>query len=258
MSAAQQVLRVSVEGDVVIAELSRPEARNALNRALIHELRELIDALDRDPPGACIITGAGSAFCAGGDLKERRAMDPHAVRRVRAEIVDLFTHLGRSPIPLVAALNGAARGGGFELALASDFIVAAQGVEMGLPEVDLGIIPGGGGTQNLVRIAGVPLAREMILLGRLLSADEAHTAGLVHQVVSANELITAAMRLAELLAAKPRVAMRQARTAIADAWGFDIGTALRRENELYDACINDPARLDALDQFASSNRSDNP
>jgi enoyl-CoA hydratase/carnithine racemase len=252
--SSPELIQRTIHGDVVVAHICRPEARNALNRALIQKLHQLVRDLNDANAGACVITAAGPVFCAGGDLKERRAMTDGEVRAVRDDIVELFTALGRSNVPIVAAVNGAARGGGFELALACDFIIAAHDATFALPEVDLGIIPGGGGTQHLVRIAGLPLAREVVLLGRVLTADEAHEARLVHQVVALDLLTATATELAQQLARKPRVALQQARTAIADAWGYEISAALRRENDLYTVCIAEPARRTALDAFAAGTR----
>lgn len=248
---SEETLRTSVEDDVLVVTLSRPEARNALDHRMVRELETLAHRLWNERPGACIITGQDPAFCAGGDLKERRASTPTQVRQIRRDIVAMFTALARQPVPLIAAVNGPARGGGFELALACDFIVAAETATFALPEVDLGIIPAGGGTQNLVRVGGLPLARAVILLGDALSAEQAHGHGLVRSVVPRPELDATAMDLARHLAAKPKVSMRQGREAIAAAWGYDIGAALSHENDLYDPCIDDPERTAALDRFAN-------
>jgi enoyl-CoA hydratase/carnithine racemase len=245
------VLDVTERDGVLVATMSRPEARNALNWNMVLAFHELAHRLWDERPGACVITGAGPAFCAGGDLKERRSLTATEVRHLRRDIVTMFTALGRAPVPLIASVNGHARGGGFELALACDFIVSAQDAVFGLPEVDLGIIPAGGGTQNLVRVGGLNLARQVILLGRPLSAREAHRIGLVHSVVPGSELVTATYELADRLAAKPRLALQQAKAAINAAWGYEIGAALHYENDLYDPCIDDPERSAALDRFAS-------
>jgi enoyl-CoA hydratase/carnithine racemase len=250
MGDADEVLRTSGDGRVLIATMSRPAARNALNHAMVLAFRQLAHRLWDERPGACIITGIDPAFCAGGDLKERRAITTTQVRHLRRDIVGMFTELARQPVPLIAAVNGAARGGGFELALACDVIVAAEEVTFALPEVDLGIIPAGGGTQNLVRVGGLPLARRMILLGDALTAHEAMAIGLVRSVLPRDELDGAALEVAHLLASKPALAVRQAREAIAAAWGYDIGAALAYENDLYDPCIDDPQRTAALDRFA--------
>jgi enoyl-CoA hydratase len=237
-------------GDCLVVEFVRPQARNALDRQMVGELRQVVTDLWDLRPGACVFIGTGVAFCAGGDLKERRALGKAAVRQIRREIVDLFTALADSPTPLIAALNGSAYGGGFELALACDFIVAAEDAELALPEVGLGIIPAGGGTQNLVRLAGLSFARQVILLGRKLTASEGLAAGLVLSTHPADEVRQAALDLAAVLAGRPRLAVLQARRAMRDAWGYDMAPALRHENDLYDPCIDDPERDKALDRFA--------
>jgi enoyl-CoA hydratase/carnithine racemase len=239
------------KGDVAVVEFIRPEARNALDRAMVGELTGLVDDLWKQRPGACVLIGTGSAFCAGGDLKERRALSKADVRQLRPEIVALFTALADSPVPIIAAVNGGAYGGGFELALACDFVIAAEEAVFALPEVGIGIIPAGGGTQNLVRTAGLPLAREIILLGRRLSAQEAVEHRIVRSVHPRAELRAAALAFAGELAARPRLAVLQARRAMRDAWGYDMAAALRHENELYDPCIDDAERDRALEEFAS-------
>lgn len=246
-------LAVQTEDDCVVVRFVRPEARNALDRMMVAELRSVLADLWNTRPAACVLIGTGPAFCAGGDLKERRALTKLAVRELRREIVDLFTAMADCPVPLIGAVQGPARGGGFELALACDFILASEQASFALPEVGLGIIPAGGGTQNLVRVGGLALARRVILLGTPLSAREAHTAGLVLSVhPDADELLAAALDLAGTLAAKSKLAVLQARRAMRDAWGYDMATALRRENELYDPCIDDPERDAALDRFAAA------
>jgi enoyl-CoA hydratase/carnithine racemase len=238
-------------GDTLVITFIRPEARNALDSAMIRELRQAIEDMRILRPAACVFIGTGKVFCAGGDLKERRAMSKAAVRQVRREIVDLFVALADSPTPLIAALNGSAYGGGFELALACDFVVAAEHIELALPEVSLGIIPAGGGTQNLVRLAGLSLARQVILLGRKLTAMDALGLGIVLSVHPEPEVLAAALELAGRLAARPRLAVLQARRAMRDAWGYDMEAALQHENDLYDPCIEDPERDQALERFAA-------
>lgn len=255
MPPTLRVRREQPDGIVDVVELSRPDVRNALDRATIRQLRALIANADTERAAAYVLTGRGTVFCAGGDLKERRTMSAPEVRGLRREIVDLIGALARAPLPFLAAVNGDAWGGGFELALACDFIIAADDARFGLPEIDLGVIPGGGGTQTLVRLGGLALAREVVLLGRVLSSQEALAAGIIHQVVPREQVVPAAVALAEKLSSKPRLAMRQARTALVDAWGFDLGVALARENELYDPCIGDVARAAALEHFATRNRS---
>jgi enoyl-CoA hydratase len=168
-------------GRVALVTLNRPQALNALNRALLTELGEALHALDADPQiGAIVITGSARAFAAGADIKEMAEMS--AVEMLSNGFSDLFARLARVSKPVIAAVSGFALGGGFELALLCDMIVAAESAKFGLPEVTIGVIPGGGGTQRLTRAVGKALAMEMILNNRHLSAAEAEKYGLVNRV----------------------------------------------------------------------------
>ena len=184
-------IRVEQRGAVAVWTIDRAARRNALSRATLAAFGKLArEAQSNASIRAIIVTGAGDvAFCAGADLKERQTMDENAVR----EQIELYRSelrpLDRSPKPVVAAINGAALGGGLELALTCDLRVAAAHARLGFPETSLGVIPGAGGTQRLPRIIGEGRAKEMILLGRQLTADEALAWGLVHRVTPAGESV---------------------------------------------------------------------
>src|SRR5689334_10310594 len=170
-----------------IVTLNRPDRRNALDRATVTELGRIGRELGADGTlGVVVLTGAGDrAFCAGADLKEREGMSDAEVREMLDAYRTELAWLGSSPFPVVAALNGAALGGGLELALACDLRVAVEGAVLGLPETSLGIIPGAGGTQRLPRLVGYARAAELVLLGRRLTANEALTLGLLNRVTTA-------------------------------------------------------------------------
>jgi methylglutaconyl-CoA hydratase len=226
--------------------------RNSLSRAL---LRELIEhqaraAADRSLR-VVIVTGAGSrAFCAGADLKERAGMDEEAVAGFHRAIRTAFDGFEALPQPVIAAINGVALGGGLELALACDLRIAAEGAELALPEVGLGIIPGAGGTQRLPRLLGTARAKELVLTARRVPAAEALAMGLVSQVVPAAGLGEAALALAGRVARNAPISLRQAKRAIDRGLSLPLHEALDLENKLYQACIPTADRREALQAFA--------
>jgi enoyl-CoA hydratase/carnithine racemase len=226
--------------------------RNSLTVALLRELLEHQARAAADKGlRVVIVTGAGArAFCAGADLKERARMDEGAVAGFHKAIRAAFDGLEALPQPVIAAINGVALGGGLELALACDLRIAAEGAELALPEVGLGIIPGAGGTQRLPRLVGVARAKEMILTARRVTAAEGQAMGLVGQVVPAGDLGAAALALAERVARNAPVSLRQAKRAIDRGLALPLGEALDLENRLYQACIPTADRQEALLAFA--------
>jgi len=226
--------------------------RNAISRAMLAELEALVGRAARDPALRCVVlTGAGDkAFCAGADLKERAAMSEDEVHAFHAGLRRTLVAVEASPQVYVAALNGAALGGGLELALACDLRLASDAAQLGLPEVSLGIIPGGGGTQRLPRLVGVGRAKELILTGRRVPAGEAMAMGLVTEVVAPERLPEAAIALAGRLARNAPVSLRQAKRAIDQGLHLPLAEALSLENRLYQACLPTKDRQEALRAFA--------
>jgi enoyl-CoA hydratase/carnithine racemase len=220
--------------------------------ALLRELRGRVEAAAGDRAlRAVVITGQGDrAFCAGADLKERSRMSAEEVHAFHAAVRDGFAGIERAPQPFVAALNGAALGGGLELALACDLRVAAEGVEVGLPEVSLGIIPGAGGTARLPRLVGVARAKDLILTGRRVGAAEALAMGLVSRVAPAGQVVPAAVALAEQVARNAPISLRQAKRAIDGGFHLPLEEALALENRLYQDCLASRDRVEALRAFA--------
>jgi enoyl-CoA hydratase len=206
----------AIEG-VALLTLDRPQVMNALSFALLRELAEALEALDGDPAcRAVVITGAGErAFAAGVDIRELAAQTPGSLREL-----DPFAVVERIPamrVPVIAAVRGFALGGGFELALACDLIVASEDAQLGLPELGLGAIPGAGGTQRLPRAIGRARAMELILTGRRIRADEAERLGLVAAVVPPAETVAKALELAARIAAAAPLAVAAAKAAVVAA-----------------------------------------
>ncbi|PKN92186.1 MAG: enoyl-CoA hydratase [Chloroflexi bacterium HGW-Chloroflexi-6] len=219
-------------GRVAIITLNRPQALNALNRSLLSELGEALAACDSDPAiGAIVLTGSSRAFAAGADIKEMAEMS--AIEMTTNGFSDLFARLARVSKPLIAAVSGFALGGGFELVLLCDMIVAAESARFGLPEVTIGVIPGGGGTQRLTRAVGKTLAMEMVLNNRQLSAAEAEKYGLVNRVVPNERILDEALALAAEIAERSPLALRFAKEAVNAAFEGSLSETLDDERRLF-------------------------
>ncbi|HZD24843.1 MAG TPA: enoyl-CoA hydratase-related protein, partial [Alphaproteobacteria bacterium] len=225
---------------VLQVTLNRPEARNAMNTQMGHDLLDVFLGLVLDPGQArCVVlTGAGDkAFCAGGDLKERKGMTDEAWRLQHAIFEQGIYRLMDCPVPVIAAVNGAAFGGGCEIALACDFIYASTAARFALTEVTLGIIPGCGGTQNLPRAAGLRRAKELLYTGRPFSAEEGEQWGVVNAVHAPDELIPKALATAQRIAENGPLAVRQAKRAADLGIGVDRTTGLGIEIEAYNRLV---------------------
>jgi enoyl-CoA hydratase/carnithine racemase len=246
-------VRVEQRGAVAVWTIDRADRANALSRALLLAFGKLVrEAVANDSVRAIVVTGAGDkAFCAGADLKERRGMTENDVR---VQVQLYRTELGpldRSPKPVVAAINGAALGGGLELALCCDLRVAAAHAVLGLPETSLGIIPGAGGTQRLPRVVGEARAKEMILLARRLSAEEALAWGLVNRVTPAGRsVVDDAIEWIRPIAEGASIAQAAALEAIDRAWAMSLELGLELEKVSYDRTIVSEDRREALAAFA--------
>ncbi|HVV82425.1 MAG TPA: enoyl-CoA hydratase-related protein [Kofleriaceae bacterium] len=237
---------------VVWVTLDRPDARNALSRAVNVELSRLAAELSADRTvRAVVLTGRGdAAFCAGADLKERRGIPAAESGPFIDAISGAIDAWSRIPHPTICALNGSAYGGGLELALACDLRVIVDGAELGLTEVRLGIMPGAGGTQRLPRLIGVAAAKEMILLGRRISAARAHALGLVVAVVPPSELRGAVDGLLAELAGCAPLSLTMAKSAIERGIDATIDEGLRIERECYDVTLFSEDRDEGLRAFA--------
>jgi enoyl-CoA hydratase/carnithine racemase len=244
-------LTVERRADAAWITLNRPAAMNALSRALVTELAAALRALRQTPwVRAVVLTGAGDkAFCAGADLKERRTMSLDDTRAFLTALGATLEEIAHFPAPVIAAINGVAFGGGLELALACDLRVATEGAEMGLLEVRLGIIPGAGGTQRLTRIAGVAVAKRLILTGCRVDARRAAALGLVGEVVTQAELVPAAERLAAEIAACAPLAVAAAKRAIDDGAALSITDALAVERARYEMVLVTDDRNEGLAAF---------
>jgi len=244
---------VLVERDDHLAHLilNRPEVLNAIDNTLASELiqacRSLAVAQD---VWVVILRGAGDrAFSAGADLKARRSFTPEDWAHQRALLREMFTHLRRLPQPMIAAVHGFALGGGTELAMLADFVVASEEATFGLTEVSLGIIPGGGGTQNMPRMIGRNRAKELIFTARRIPAAEAYRLGLVNHVVSRPMLLPKAVELAREIMHNSPFAVRQAKWAIDHGVDQEFEDGLEREHEAYMRAIASHDRQEGIAAF---------
>src|SRR5262245_3725611 len=253
MSSSSRTLNVtrSDDGHVVTVEMNRPEALNAMNTAMGEELLRCFDAFVWDTAvRAVVFTGAGErAFCVGGDLKEREGMTDDAWRAQHLIFEQGAARVLHCPVPVIAAVEGFAMGGGCELAVLSDMIVAGESAVFAVPEVTRGIFPGIGGTQLLPRIIGAPLAKEMIFTGRRVDAGEARAIGLVNHLVPRGQARAKALELAAVIADNGPIAVRQAKKAV--NWGgeTDLETGMALAIEAYNVTVTTEDRLEGVRAF---------
>ncbi|MBM4366633.1 MAG: enoyl-CoA hydratase/isomerase family protein [Deltaproteobacteria bacterium] len=220
-------------GEVLVLTLDRPPV-NALNREVLADLAAALDQLG-DARAVVITGGGGKAFVAGADIAAMKDLDPVTAMSFAAEGQAVLDRLEALPVPVIAAVNGFALGGGCELAMACDIILAAPGAQFGQPEVKLGVIPGFGGTQRLVRRVGSQRARELCFTGRVVKADEAVAIGLALKVC--DDVVAEALAMAEAIAKNGPVAVRLCKRAILDGDGLPLGAALVAERQLFGLCF---------------------
>jgi len=221
--------------NIGLLTINRPDKLNAISNELTAELRSLLDELEKDNDlRVVIITGAGDkAFVAGADIKELVERDSRLGRQVSSERQEIFSRIENLPVPVIAAVNGYALGGGLEIALACNIRVCSEKAQFGAPEVKLGIIPGDGGTQRLPRLVGLGRAMEMILTGDFIDAQEAYRIGLVNEVVPAEDLMGRAMELAKKIASRPPLAVRYAKEAVNRSQEGDTASGFALESYLH-------------------------
>ncbi|MFW6239094.1 MAG: enoyl-CoA hydratase-related protein [Thermodesulfobacteriota bacterium] len=224
---------------MAIITFNRPKALNALNNALLTEFDEALDAVMADEEiRVLILTGAGEkAFVAGADITELATFGPLQAKLFAKKGQSVIGKLQALPIPVIAAVNGFALGGGTEMALACDFIYAAETANFGLPEITLGIIPGFGGTQRLPRLIGTNMAKELIYTGRMVPAPEAKEIGLANKVCAPDALMDEVKKTAKAIAAKGRVSLRAAKQAVNTGLDADLNTGLVVECDAFALCM---------------------
>lgn len=245
------LVRYDVVERVATVTLNRPEALNAISGAMADELAGMLRsvAMDDDVWVVVLAAAGDKAFCVGADLKERAGFTLEDFHRNRKQIRGMFAALRGVPQPVIASVFGFALGGGFELVLSCDLVVAAEGTKLGLPEARVGLLPAGGGTQLLTRKAGLARAKELIYTGRRFDAAEGETLGLVHRVVPRDELAAATTQLALDVCRSSPVAVRAAKAATDAALGLPIEDGIEAEHRAWETVISSADRSEGIAAF---------
>lgn len=242
------IIREDTDPGVVLLRLNRPEARNALNSALREELSDQFQSLSRDQEvKAIVVTGSKEVFAAGADLKE--IVDATPIEMMERRVLDHWRNISRCPKPVIAAVNGFALGGGCELALHADIIIAGRGAKFGQPEVKVGVIAGGGATQRLVRAIGKYKAMRLLLTGELISADEAFAMGFVSRVVEDDEVVSSAIETAVGIAKLPPLAIAYTKEVILAGEDISLDAALLLERRTFEMLFASSDQKEGMRSF---------
>ena len=245
-----QTIKYEKQDTIGIATISRPEVLNALNSTVISELEKLIELLEQDTGlGAFILTGDGRSFVAGADIGEQRPLDLNGGRKWGQRGSALMRRIEKLEIPTIAAVNGFALGGGCELAMACDIILASEKAKFAQPEVGLGIIPGFSGTQRLPRRVGMSKAKELIFSGRMITAFEAKEIGLVNAVYAPEDLMSKAIEMAKSFAKNAPIAVKYAKACIDRGLQMGIDDSIALENELFAMCFATEDQKEGMTAF---------
>ena len=245
-----QTVRFEKKDNIALVTIDRPEALNALNSTVIAELEQVVTELENDGTiRAMILTGEGRSFVAGADIGEQYPLDLDGGRRWGQRGSALFRRMEKLEFPTIAAVNGFALGGGCELAMSCDIILASEKAKFGQPEVGLGITPGFSGTQRLPRRVGIAKAKELIFSGRMVKADEAERIGLVNAVYASEALLDGAMEMARSFAKNAPIAVKYAKACIDRGMQTDIDSGIACENELFAMCFATADQKEGMGAF---------
>ena len=242
-------------GHVGLITINRPEVLNALNIQVLHELDQILDQVETNEDiFVLVLTGAGRSFVAGADISEMANFTASDAKTFSHRGSSVLLRMTRFPRPIIAAVNGYALGGGCELAMGCDIRIGSDKAKFGMPEVGLGITPGFGGTQRLARMVGMSTATELVLTSRIIDAQEALRIGLINHLYPAEEMLDRAMELANLIASKPQVAVRQSKQAIRIGTQIDISSAIAFESEAFGLCFSTEDQKDAMRAFLNKEK----
>lgn len=245
-----EYITYEAEGQIGIITINRPKALNALNSTVLDELDKTLDGVDLESIRCLILTGAGEkSFVAGADIGEMSSLTKAEGEAFGKKGNDVFRKIETFPIPVIAAVNGFALGGGCELALSCDLILASEKAKFGQPEVGLGITPGFSGTQRLPRRIGIAMAKELIFSGRMIKADEAKEIGLANAVYPPETLMDAAMEMARSFAKNAPIAVKYAKACIDRGMQMDIDGGIACENELFAMCFATADQKEGMGAF---------
>jgi enoyl-CoA hydratase len=249
----ENLLLEQKEKGIYLLTLNRPKALNALNSATLVELAHAMGHISANPDArVLLITGGGEkAFVAGADISEMQSMSALEAREFSARGLAVMRSIETLPIPVIALVNGFCLGGGCELAMSCDFILCSERAVFGQPEVNLGVVPGFGGTQRLPRLVGRALALELILSARQVKAEEAHRIGLANHVYPANELLDKGLEVARTIASKGPVAVRLSKRAVQRGQDLDLDNACVLESELFGLCFSTSDQKEGMAAFVA-------
>ena len=243
------------DGFVGIITINRPKALNALNSQVLEELDETFKAVDLESTRALILTGAGDkSFVAGADIGEMSTLTKAEGEAFGKKGNDIFRMIETFPIPVIAAVNGFALGGGCEISMSCDIRICSENAVFGQPEVGLGITPGFGGTQRLARVIGVGMAKQLIYTARNIKAEQAKAIGLVNDVYPQDELLDQAKKLASMIAANAPIAVRNCKKAINDGLDADMDAAIVIEEKLFGDCFETEDQQAAMANFLEKDK----
>lgn len=245
-------IQYEVQGMVAVLTIDRPKALNALNSAVLEEMDAAIDAIDLNTVRCLVITGSGEkSFVAGADIGEMSTLTKAEGEAFGKKGNDVFRKIETLPIPVIAAINGFALGGGNELAMSCDIRICSDNAVFGQPEVGLGITPGFGGTQRLARLVSPGMAKQLIYTGRNIKADEAKRIGLVNEIYTLEELMPAALKMASGIAKNAPIAVRNCKKAINDGLELGMDDALVLEEKLFGDCFETHDQVEGMGCFMS-------
>lgn len=251
---AYNTIQVKTEGRVGVITLDRPSALNALCDELTNELKDALAAFERDEDIGCVIlTGSAKAFAAGADIKELQEKDFISLYK-HDPFAESWESVARFRKPIIAAVSGYALGGGCEIAMMCDFILAADTAKFGQPEINLGVMPGAGGTQRLTRFVGKSKAMEMCLTGRMMDAAEAERAGLVSRLVPADQLVDEAIKVAGVIAAKSRPIAMMTKESVNRSYETTLAEGVRFERRLFHSMFATNDQKEGMSAFAEKRK----
>jgi len=247
-----------VEEDIAIIRFNRPKVLNAINPTVLAEMKDAVEKIDADKSiKVLILTGTGDkAFVSGADIAVMRAFTPLEGRAFSNQGKEILFQLESLPIPVIACVNGFALGGGIEIAVACDFIYAADSAKFGQPEISLGIIPGFGGTQRLSRLIGKSMAKELCMTGVIISAKEAKDIGIVNKAFPKETLWEETMKVAKLLASKGRVSIRAVKDSIERGYDQDLRTGCYMESDAFAICLSSEDAKEGMGAFLEKRKAE--
>jgi len=248
---AYETIVFSKEEDVAIIKFNRPKALNAINPEVLGEVNDALDEIEGDTTvRVLVLTGEGEkAFVAGADISHMVKLSPLQLRKFSTAGHDVLFRLESLPIPVIACVNGFALGGGLEISMACDFVYASENAKFGQPEINLGVIPGFGGTQRLSRLVGKSMAKEICMTGMMVGAQEAKEMGLVNKVLPHDKLWEEAMKTAKLLASKGKVSLKAVKDCINRGYDVDLRDGCYMESDAFALCMASPDGKEGMTAF---------